>query len=452
MENLENFWQSVLKEAEKELNQTAFHTWLTKIQPLSLREETFKLAVPSYFIKDWIENKFTHLLLRIIRAKNPIIKKIEFVVATQKYQKKEQRFSKISLKLKSQSNLEIFKIDPKTNLNKRYRFDNFVVGASNELAFAAAQSIVKKPGQKYNPLFIYGGVGLGKTHLIQAIGNEMHQVYKRSIRIKYFTSERFTTELIDALRNQKIDEFKNKFRNIDVLIMDDVHFLSGKDKSQEELFHTFNTIYNQGGQIVFSSDRPPQLIQDIEERLRSRFAGGLVVDIQPPDLETRIAILKLKSQEWEINVPEKILELIAQKIPKNIRELEGVLNRLAIRIQKYQKITFAEAEELIKEYLEESQKIITLKQVVQVVASFFELTEKEIMTHHRKKEVVLPRQIVMYLLRKLAKMSYPSIGEKLGKRDHSTVIYACEKIEKEMRKNPELQKQIELIKERILNY
>lgn len=449
MEELQTAWKRVLSQIELQVSKPTFKTWFAGTVLLEKENGLVKVGVPSHFVREWLQNKFNLLLLRIVRELYDDVKSIEYSVLSHDGTSGKKRFLPSSVKLSPQLNIDVFEIDPETNLNPRYRFDNFVVGGNNELAFAASQAVVQKPALKYNPLFLYGGVGLGKTHLLEATGNEVVKQNSRARKVKYITSEKFTNELVNALKNHQVDEFKTRFREVDVFILDDVQFMSGKDKSQEELFHTFNTLYERNKQIIFSSDRPPSLISDIEDRLRSRFEGGVVVDITAPDFETRLAILKLKTQEKGVDINQRILEVVAQKIQKNIRELEGILNQLVLRYTKNKKITLDEVESVLKDYASQLYKSITPKQVLQVVCSFYEIADKDLLGKKRKKELVKPRQIVMYLLRDLAKMSYPSIGEKLGSRDHTTVIYSCEKIEREVKANQTLFKEIEILKERI---
>jgi chromosomal replication initiator protein len=421
-------------------------TWFNNVIPIQIYNGVLKIEVPNKLVKDWLESKFHLILLKTVKEFIQEIKNIEYILNTQ-IKTRTKRISKYSF----QQKITIFEVHPSTNLNPRYRFENFVVGSNNELAFAAAQGVVSNLGTKFNPLFIYGGVGLGKTHLLQAIGNEVLRKYNNTKKVRYATTEQFTNELINALKNQTIDEFRQKFREIDVLILDDVHFLSGKNKSQEELFHTFNELYNSSKQIVFSSDRAPRMIPDIEERLQSRFEGGLVVDITPPDFETRLAILRLKNQEKNYFLPDFALEIIAEKITKNIRELEGALNYVAFRVKNVTNLNKEKVEELLRDYLKQSFKKVSPKKIIKIVAEFYNLKEEDLLKKIRRKEIIKPRQILMYLLREIAKLSYNTIGELLNNRDHTTVLYSYEKIEKEIQQNFELYQEIEILKDKILN-
>jgi chromosomal replication initiator protein len=349
-----------------------------------------------------------------------------------------------------QSSLIELKIDPKTNLNPRYVLGSFVVGPSNEMAYAAAQAVIRDVGKKYNPLFVYGGVGLGKTHLIQAMGNEMLNLYKNSVRVLYTTSEKFINDVVWAVRNRRMDDVKKKYRDIDVLIVDDIQFIGGKPTTEQEFFYTFNTLYENSKQIIISSDRPPSAIPILEERLRSRFEGGMIVDISYPEYETRLAILKAKANQGGVFIDDKILEQIAARVQKNIRELEGVLNKVVFYQQyKNEKMSDKKLEEIISEAVQVLPRNITVNDIIKSVADFFEVPTSDMTNRSRKQEVVEPRQIAMYLMRDILKVSYPHIGEKLGKRDHTTAIHACEKIKREIGQNPGLNQKIMLIKERL---
>jgi chromosomal replication initiator protein len=452
MENnlLKENWLKILNNLEKQLSKPTLKTWFTNVEPYQFFDGILKIIVPNKLVKNWLESKFHLLLIKTSKEFFPELKTIEYLIkenSTEQIYHKKTIFKKISY----QQKLTIFEVNPSTNLNPKYRFENFVVGSNNELAFAAAQGVVNNLGEKFNPLFIYGGVGLGKTHLLQAIGNEIIRKYGLNKKVRYATTEQFTNDLINSLKNQNIDEFRQKFREVDILILDDVHFLSGKNKSQEELFHTFNELYNLKKQIVFSSDRPPRMIPDIEERLQSRFEGGLVIDITLPDYETRLAILRIKNKEKGYFLPENVLEILAQKITKNIRELEGSLNYLYFKISKLNNYNEEKINNLIKEYLKQNIKKISYKKIIKTVSDFYNLKEEELFKKIRKKELIKPRQILIYLLRDIGKLSYSSIGEILNKRDHTTILYSYEKIEKEIKKDFELFQEIEILKERVLN-
>ncbi|MDO8663663.1 MAG: chromosomal replication initiator protein DnaA, partial [Candidatus Wildermuthbacteria bacterium] len=326
---------------------------------------------------------------------------------------------------------------------------NFVVGPFNELPHAAAWATSKTPGSVYNPLFIYGGVGLGKTHLLQAIGNEILKNFPQK-KVRYLPSERFTSEIIASIKNKEIEALKTKYKAVDVLIVDDVQFLAGKEKTQEEFFHVFNALYEKNKQIVLSSDNPPKAIPSLAERLRSRFEGGMIADISFPDYETRVAILKTKSQERSVSLPEEVLNFIATSVQRNIRELEGALNRL-VAYQKLQNQTptLEIAKLLLRNLIASKNKMVNTKKIIQTVAEFYDLREKDLLLASRKKEIVRPRQIAMYLLREELKSSYPFIGRKFGGKDHTTAIHSCQKISKEITDGGELNEEITLIKQRV---
>jgi len=454
--NFQELWESALGEIQLNISKANYLTWLKDTFIMDLKGDTIFLGVPSSFTKEWLENKYHKQILSAIFNLNPEIKKIEYIVTTDKNSLKKINLVKNKQSSRSQKSSVLdeqleFNIDSETNLNPKYNFENFIVGTNNELANAAALAITENLGSKYNPLFIYGGVGLGKTHLLQAIGNKLKNK-KKKIKIKYASSEKFTDELINAIRNQKMDEFKKSFRNLDLLLIDDIQFIAGKDKTQEELFHTFNNLHGKNKQIVFTSDRPPKSIPSIEERLRSRFEGGMIADIGYPDFETRFAILKVKSQEINHLISEDVLRYVAETVSRNIRELEGALNRIIVHARlKNGPITLEEAKKILSSILNKSNQYIPPKEVIKKIISFYDLNENEILGHSRKKELVKPRQIVMYLLRTELKYSYTNIAEKMGNRDHTTVIHACKKITKEIEDNPVFAQEITILKEILYN-
>jgi chromosomal replication initiator protein len=342
------------------------------------------------------------------------------------------------------------KVDRETNLNPKYTFENFVVGPFNELPHAASWAVAKNPGVVYNPLFIYGGVGLGKTHLLQAIGNEIVKGFPEK-KVKYIPCEKFTSGIISAIRNGNIENFKSKYQKIDVLVIDDVQFLAGKEKTQEEFFHIFNALYEKNKQIVLSSDRSPKAIPALTERLRSRFEGGMIADIGYPDFETRVAILKAKAKERQVEFEEEIYSYIAQKIQKNIRELEGALNKLiAFQKLKGNPPTLENTKALLKKIIVTPPRITTPKKIIQAVAEFYDLKKNELTGRCRRKEIVKPRQIAAFLLRENLRCSYPFIAKQLGKRDHTTAIHSYKRIKKLLEEDENLQEEINLIKQRIL--
>lgn len=443
----EELWQAVLAQVQLNTSQANFATWFKNTEISSSKSGKVVVLVPNSFAKEWLENKYNKTILKILHSLNKEIKEINYVVGKSKLRilKKEPE----ELGETDQLEFQEFKVNKDTNLNPRYTFDSFVVGPFNELPHAAAIAVSKKPGLVYNPLFIYGGVGLGKTHLLQSIGNEAVKSFKKK-KIKYVSSEKFASEVVSAIRNHQMESFKEKYRGMDVLIIDDIQFLAGKEKTQEEFFHVFNVLYENNKQIILSSDRPPKAINSLAERLRSRFEGGMIADISSPDFETRIAILKTKAQEKKIDFPEEIYQYIASVIQKNIRELEGALNRLAMH-QKLnnQKPDLETAKKLFKNMLSSPRTVVTPKKIIQGVAEFYDLREKDLLTASRKKEIVKPRQIAMYLLRQELKGSFPFIGRKFNGKDHTTAIHSYKKIVKELEKDKKLEEEVSLIKERI---
>jgi len=452
---IEEIWQAALGEIELSISKANFITWFKNTNIVSKKDGKITIAVPNAFTKEWLENKYNKLILKALRDVSKEIKEVAFVIKTkQPLKEKVKKIDKKEEKIPAFEELldfENFKIDKKTNLNPRYTFDNFIIASFNELAYAAAQSVIKSPGQTYNPLFIYGGVGVGKTHLIQAIGNEISKKDKNK-KITYVSSEKFTNDVISAISNNEMEKLKRFYRKMDILIIDDIQFLAGKEKTQEEFFHTFNYLYENNKQIILSSDRPPKAIPTLEERLRSRFEGGMIADIGIPDFETRVVILKAKQRNLNLDLPDDILEYIASHIQKNIRELEGALNRIGVFVKLNNSIpNKSQVEKILKSIISNPQKRTTFQKIIKTVAEFYDVNDKDLLNRNRKKEIVKPRQITMYLLREELKISYPSIGAKLGGRDHTTVMYGCEKIEKELENNTSLEEEINLIRQRLYN-
>jgi chromosomal replication initiator protein len=438
-------WQTVLSQIQLTLSPASFATWFKDVEISSIENGQVMISVPNSFVKEWLEQKYHKMIFKILHNLNEGIKEVKYEVARPQLKSIKKTLSETE---ENQLEFPEFKVDKETNLNSRYSFKNFVVGPFNELAHAAASAVVKNPGQVYNPLFVYGGVGLGKTHLLQAIGNEIVKNFKNK-KVKYLQTEKFVSEVISAIRNHQIENLKLIYQEIDVLIIDDVQFLAGKEKTQEEFFYIFNSLYEKNKQIVLSSDRPPKSIPTLTERLRSRFEGGMIADITFPDFETRMAILKSKLQEKRAEVSEEVLSYIASIIQKNIRKLEGALN-IIIANQKIQEtqVDLKTAKILLKDFVSNNVKILTPKEIIKAVAEFYDISENELLSNSRKKEIVKPRQIAMYLLRECLNFSFPSIGEKFGGKDHTTVIHACEKIAKNLEKNEELREEIYLIKQR----
>lgn len=445
----EELWQAVLAQVQLNISQANFATWFKNTKIVSKKEGKVTVSVPNSFAKEWLENKYHKLILKTLHNLDKEIKKIEYKIG--KTGLKVLAKSSPSALASDQLEFPEFKTDKETNLNPRYAFENFVVGPFNELAQAASWAATKNPGLVYNPLFIYGGVGLGKTHLLQAIGNEIVKKFPDK-EVKYMPCEKFTSGIITSIRDGSIESFKVKHRSMDVLIIDDVQFLAGKEKTQEEFFHIFNTLYEKNKQIVLSSDRSPKAIPALTERLRSRFEGGMIADISYPDFETRIAILKTKAREREVDFSDEIYSYIAKKIQKNIRELEGALNKLiGYQRLKHKAPDLETTKKLLKKIIVSPAKRTTPKKIIQAVAEFYDLQKKKLKGRSRKREIVRPRQIAMYLLRKTLKCSYPFIGKKLGGRDHTTAIHSYNKISQELEENENLREEISLIKQRILS-
>ena len=397
------------------------------------------LSVPNAFVKEWLLTKYHHTILKSLRDLENSVHAVEYVVNKEGARKKEEKSDqKLHMKALPLPETMVNKDD---NLNPRYTFETFVVGPFNELAHAAAQAVIKKPGVMYNPLFIHGSTGHGKTHLIQAIGNHI-KITDPSKKIYYMTSEQFGQDCMNALQNQKMSVFKEKYRKYDVLIVDDIQFFSDKQKFQEELFHLFNTLYDNNRQIIFSSDKHPYFITGLEERLKSRLSAGMTVDIPAPDKESRIAIISRKTQQQNIVLSPEIIDYLAHTINGNIRDLEGVINTLLCHTQlKSREISMADVRNYIKDNVK-PRKIIAVKDVVRIVSDFYNIKEGSIYEKTRHKEVIRPRQIIMYLLREDFNISYPSIGQKLGGRDHTTVIYSCEKIKTSIKADQSLLEEV----------
>ncbi|MDE2098792.1 MAG: chromosomal replication initiator protein DnaA [Patescibacteria group bacterium] len=443
----EELWKSVLSELEIQISRPNFLTWLKNSRLVEVKDDGVVISLPNYFTKEWVENKYNKQIVSSLKNIDYSIRRVEYIVESSPKPSilSKEADQKVSEK---QLLLQETKIDPETNLNPKYSFNSFIVGPFNELAYSAAEAVIKNIGNKYNPLFIYGGVGLGKTHLIQGIGNEIKNVYKNKIKIKYVTSEKFTNEVIWAIRNRRVDDVKSVYRSVDVLIIDDIQFIGGKEKTEEEFFYTFNSLYENNKQIIISSDRPPKALPVLEERLRSRFEGGMIADITYPEYESRVAIIKTKLQEKELELEQKIIELIAKKAQRNIREIEGILNKMAFyQSAKGKNLSQDDLEKIIADLTDKGVSNISPNQIIKSVSDFFEIMPNDLTGRSRSKELVEPRQIAIYLLRDMLDMSFPYIASKVGKRDHSTAIYAYKKIDNDLIKNPNLHQKIMMIKE-----
>ncbi|OHA04255.1 MAG: hypothetical protein A3J58_00800 [Candidatus Sungbacteria bacterium RIFCSPHIGHO2_02_FULL_52_23] len=450
-------WQIVLAKIEPTLSRPSFLTWFHDTGIAHVEDGVATVSVPNGFMREWLQNKYHKAILHALREANSDIKDVSYVIGQTETaslgsalkDRIARRKRALAPSLGEDMSIRELSVNPETSLNPRYTFSNFVVGSFNELANAAAQSVVKNPGTTYNPLFIYGGVGLGKTHLIQAIGNELI-ARSPNVKVRYAPSEKYMGEILDALRNQSMNALKEKYRSVDLLIMDDIQFIARTEKMQEEFFHTFNALYERNKQIIISSDRPPQAIATLEARLRSRFEGGMIADVGLPDFETRLTILKAKAETKEIVMGDDVLKYVAENIKNNIRELEGALNQLVMASKlSSAPITVDTAKKVIATYAAAPKKFLSPKKIIRAVSEFYDITEKELMHQSRKKDVVHPRQIAMYLMREHLKNSYPSIGEKFGGRDHTTVIHSCEKVGQDLLTNPELVEELKAIRERI---
>jgi chromosomal replication initiator protein len=444
-------WSSLLPQIEKSLNKPIYETLVSSTKPLELKDGALVVAVPHETIKEWLSKHCLTLLEEEVRSLDKAINKIVFVVGDKNlFQTPLLEDSDLSSAFQDNISRSL----QVTYLNPRYTFDTFVVGNGNRFAHAASLSVAENPGTTYNPLFIYGGVGLGKTHLMQAIG---YQVLKASPRAKvlYITSEMFTNELIDSIQEGKTQEFRNKYRRIDLLLVDDVQFLAGKERTQEEFFHTFNTLYEASKQIVVSSDRPPKEIPTLEERLRSRFEWGLTADIQPPDFETRIAILKKKAELVELLVPNEVLHLIASLVASNIRELEGALIRVvAFASLSGSDISVPLVEQVLKDFLapSKSSTSVSIDLIKKAVAEYYSVKLDDMSAKIRTREIATARQVAMYLSRELTPASLPKIGEEFGGRDHTTVLHAYGKIKGAIRSEKEVDEAVKSILAKLKKY
>ena len=429
-----------------EVTKISYDTWILPLDIRSIDGDNIVFTTISEFQKDFIENKYRSLIfntLRYITNKDWTFSVIDL--------SKEEQNDEVVIKDKSNSNSPEEVELNKSTLNPKYTFETFVVGNSNRFAHAAALAVGNEPGKAYNPLFLYGGVGLGKTHLMHAIGNRILQ-NNNKMNVLYVTSEKFTNQLVNAIKDNKNEVFRNKYRSIDVLLIDDIQFIAGKERIQEEFFHTFNSLYEDGRQIIISSDKPPRDIQFLEDRLKSRFEWGLLADISCPDYETRLAILRKKAQDENILIDDFILSDIANKIDSNIRELEGVFNKIVARASLiHSPITIELAENIINEFKYESEKVISCDFIKETVAKYFSINKDDLSGNKRSNDIAFPRQIAMYLCREIANMSFPQIGIDFGGRDHSTVMHACKKIEKEVKEKNNTKLIVDSVKNIIIN-
>lgn len=433
--DIKKLWDDALVTIELSITPANFKTWFRDTHIVSIEDGTACVGVPSVFVRDWLQDKFHSMILKTLRDLSPHIRSVEYMVVQRSEKKQEQKTQTINAALP----LEDYYINKSDNLNPKYSFETFVIGPYNALAHTAAKTVSEKPGVVYNPLFIYGKTGHGKTHLIQAVGNNIKRSGKK---VFYVTSERFAVDYFNALQSGSANNFKDKYRQYDVLIMDDVQFLATKEKTQEELFHLFNALHDTNKQIVFSSDTHPALLSGLEERLQSRFAQGMIVDIPAPDLESRAAILRAKAAQSSITLHDDVVHHLAKSIEGNIRELEGALNTVMCQTQLTGRtLELEEVKNIIKNNTR-PRKTLAIADVVDKVARYFDIDEASIYEKTRRKEVVKPRQIIMYILREDYQVSYPAIGKKLGGRDHTTVIHSCEKVREDLKTNNELEEEI----------
>lgn len=438
-----NIWSRVLERLEPTISRPNFATWLKSTELLEDRGGIITIAVPNPYAKNWIERNAIKDIRKILEEYYDSIAEIRIVIQEKKSTKP---LEELPLLHKSEEERLEIPIKRPSTFNSKYTFDTFIIGNNNRLAFAASQVVAEKPGEAYNPLFIYGGVGLGKTHLMQAIGNEILNRFPQK-KIIYTSCEIFTSEFIQALQSKTINEFKQKYRTVDVLLVDDIQFLSNKEGTQEEFFHTFNMLHQSNRQIVVTSDRVPKEIPDLEERLSSRFGWGLIADIQIPNYETRVAILQAKAEEKNYQIASEVLEYIANTITSNVRELEGALIKLSTTaILENTPVTKDFAAKVLKDLLNPSTHgSVSSKKVIQVVAKHFDIESSDILGKKRIKELVYPRQIVMYLLREQLNQSYPQIGETLGGKDHTTVMHGVNKITAARKKDADIEQDIKEI-------
>ncbi len=444
--NADQIWRAALGELQLQMTRPTFDTWLKNTRAISYEDGTLIIGAHNAYAKDWLENRLMSIIKRTLAGIVDRTVEARFVLDVKTLSEDDpQPLLQSSV---PQPEATIAKSPSSMMLNSRHTFPTFVIGSSNRLAHAAALAVAENPAEAYNPLFLYGGAGLGKTHLMHALG---HTCQDRGHRVLYATSEKFTNELINSIRNRSTEGFRNKYRTIDVLLLDDIHFIAGKESTQEEFFHTFNALQTANKQIVISSDRPPKAITTLEKRLCSRFEGGLIADIQPPDLETRIAILQFKREPQPIPVSDQVIEYIAHKFMSNVRELEGALNRVvAEAMSERQPLTVESATVALQGMLVNRRKC-TPEVVIEAVADFYSLSPEDLKGRSRSQKVVKPRQIAMYLARQETKASLPKIGKALGGRDHTTVLYGLRKIGDQTERDEMLRREVLAIKKMLYN-
>ena len=445
-------WQAAVGQLQLDMPKANFDTWVKNTEFLTYEDGQFVIGVSNAYARDWLESRLTSIVNRMLTGIMNQTVEVRFVVWQDKQEKKDKIQTKESKDPISEDDLENTILPPlvsNNTINSRYTFDNFIIGASNRLAHAASLAVAEAPAQRYNPLFIYSGAGLGKTHLLHAIGNTCHE---NGLSVLYVSSEEFTNDLITAIRSHSTQAFRTKYRETDVLLIDDIQFIAGKESTQEEVFHTFNTLHGQNKQIVITSDRPPKAFNTLEERLRSRFQWGLTVDIQIPDYETRLAILQSKAELLQSHISDKYLELIAQKIQSNIRELEGALTRVsAFADLTGRPLSEDLIESALADFIPTHHSNLQPELIIENVALTYGITKEQLISKDRTHSIALPRQICMYLLRNEAKLSLPDIGHLLGNRDHTTVMYGCEKVGDLIERDERIRRQIFKLKENLFN-
>ncbi|WP_079529047.1 chromosomal replication initiator protein DnaA [Halobacillus hunanensis] len=448
MENIHELWDNTLEKMKEKISKPSFETWLKATKADSLKENTLIIVAPNEFARDWLENQYEGLITETLHEVTGAELITKFIIP----ETKDNSLEDVKLSSKKVSNEKNNETEEFTQsmLNSKNTFDTFVIGSGNRFAHAASLAVAEAPAKAYNPLFIYGGVGLGKTHLMHAIGHYVLD-HNPNAKVVYLSSEKFTNEFINSIRDNKAVNFRNKYRSVDVLLIDDIQFLAGKESTQEEFFHTFNTLHEESKQIVISSDRPPKEIPTLEDRLRSRFEWGLITDITPPDLETRIAILRKKAKAEGLDIPNEVMLYIANQIDTNIRELEGALIRIVAYSSLINRdINASLAAEALKDIIPSSKpRVITIEAIQEMVGEKYNVRLEDFPAKKRTKSIAFPRQIAMYLSRELTDFSLPKIGEEFGGRDHTTVIHAHEKISKMIATDQQLQKELDEIKEQL---
>ena len=448
--NCDQIWTAVQEELRFQLAKSSYDTWLKNTRLLSADGSVFRVGVPSKLAKDWLEDRFAGLIQETLQAVTGAEIEVDFVVATGVQQPRLDEANGYAAAAEVPQPVLAADDALGADLNEKFNFNSFVVGNNSRFAHAAAKAVAEAPGDTYNPLFLYGGVGLGKTHLMHAVGHEVQARYPRR-RVSYLTSEHFTNEVISSIQNARMSEFRGKYRTVDVLLIDDIQFLAGKDRSKEEFFHTFNTLQELNKQIVISSDRPPREIPSLEDRMRSRFEQGLLVDIMPPDYETRLAILKSKLGPHSGLISEQVLMIVAHKVQKNIRELEGALTRiLAFAAIHQRQVDQEELVHLLADIIPAGTgRPITIDRIQETVADYYQVSIDDIKGKRRDKHIVLPRQIAMYVVREETPSSLPMIGQAFGGRDHTTALHSIEKIASEVKEDERLRYDVDGIRERI---